>query len=222
VNGAGNRAGGANEPLIEPGPVMDIKLFKTTGLLTSVVIAATAAAALLAGCGENQSSPSPTDNGYQPTEPKYALANVEAAFNGGDDALLDAALAANFTFYFDPYEIGKRLPNGYKIPESWTRDELLRGMARTWAGTHSAVLDNSWRVIGSPAPGETTYQATAPVTLDVMTDPGNGYLVEGDGDYEFTRADDGRWRLTAWRDFTYECGCVDSHSLGWVFAYYYQ
>jgi hypothetical protein len=174
-----------------------------------------------AGCGDEE--PTPTEPGpYDATEPKYVLANVELAFDRGDVNLLSECLAGDFVFLFDVNDIGQKV-DGYTIPASWTRDELLTATGNMFAETYDTSLTNRWREVGTPAPGETSYQAAdVPLGITVMVTATNGYLFDdGTCDYEFAKEPGQTWFLTKWRDRSRECGCLGPLTFGRIMARYH-
>lgn len=195
------------------------RLFAPKAVALASLVAATAL--LFESCGEEDSTAPPPR--YELTEPKYVLATVELSFNRGDAELLDSCLSDDFVFLFDAGDVGKKV-NGYVIPASWNRRQLVRASRNMFARTHGLTLENGWREIGSPEPGETTYAApNVPLKLTVMLDAVNGYhLSAAKCNYGFIKNAGARWRLSRWRDLSRECGnCVGEWSLGSVLASYY-
>ena len=190
---------------------------------TQIAAAAAVFAALAAGCSNN-AGPSPADGYYALTEPKFALADAEKAFNAKDGPALGATLADHFRFYFDAADVGKQLPDGYVIPASWSRDDFLRAATNLFARTHSDKMDAGWRTLGSPAAGEKSFAVdTVPLAFTVMYNPQDGYFLDdGTCDYGFAADDAGKWRLTEWRDRSHACGCPTvEKSFGYILAEYY-
>ncbi len=195
------------------------RLFAPKAVALASLVAATAL--LFESCGEEDSTTPP--GRYELTEPKYVLASVELSFNRGDAELLDKCLSDDFVFLFDADDVGKKV-NGYVIPASWNRRQLLRAARNMFARAHGVTLENGWREIGSPEMGETTYNAAnVPLKLTVMLDAVNGYHLSGAKcNYGFIKNAGARWRLSRWRDLSRECGgCVGEWSLGSVLARYY-
>lgn len=192
------------------------------GLFTRFLLPALLGGVLItAGCGDEDAAP--TEAGpYDATEPKYVLANVELAFGRGDVNLLSGCLAGEFKFYFDVDDIGQII-DGYTIPTSWTRDEFLTAAGNMFAETYDTSLTNHWREIGTPARGETAYQAAdVPLGIVVMTDPSNGYAFDdGTCDYEFAKEPGQIWYLAKWRDRSRECGCIGPLTFGRILARYH-
>ncbi len=181
---------------------------------------AAAAALLFKGCGEEDSAAPPAP--YELTEPKYVLACVELSFNRRDAELLDKCLSGDFVFLFDGNDVGKKV-DGYVVPASWNRRQLLGAARNMFARVRGVTLENGWREIGSPAAGETTYHAAnVPLKLAVMLDAVNGYQVDAAKcNYGFMKNAGARWQLSRWRDLSRESGYVGEWSLGLVLASYY-
>jgi len=176
---------------------------------------------ITAGCGDEDAAP--TEAGpYDATEPKYVLANVELAFNRGDVNLLSDCLAGEFKFFFDVDDIGQKI-DGYTIPASWARDEFLAAADNMFAETRDISLTDHWREIGTPAPGETSFQAAdVPLEIVVVVDAGNGYAFDdGTCDYEFAKEPTRIWHLAKWRDRSRECGCLGPATFGRILARYH-
>jgi hypothetical protein len=202
----------------------DGKMKKKRGILTRALLPALFTAVLItAGCGdENGEDVSTGPEPYAKTEPKYVLANVELAFNRGDEQLLSDCLADGFTFYFDPSDVGEEV-NGYVVPASWSRKEFLRATGNMFARTHEISLNNHWKSIGSPEPGETSYlAANVALEIAVMVDRINGYASnDGTCNYEFAKDASRKWHLAKWWDRSRECGCIGPKTFGLILAGYY-
>ena len=181
---------------------------------------ALAAASLLA-CG-NAEEETPGTGPYEPNQPKLVLANVEIAFGNQDLDVLDSCLSGGFRFFFDVNDVGEKV-NGYVMPESWSKADIMRAIGNMFARTYATTLTSHWRTMGSPAQGEKTFVAVGlPLRLTVMVDEANGYVFDdGTCDYEFKQGDGDAWRLTLWRDRSRECGCVGELTLGRLLAGYY-
>ncbi len=197
------------------------------GVIVSVCVAA---AALWLSCGGEEGVTKPTPERPEPTTPARVLKNVEIAFNQRDIGLLKAMLSENFVFYFDPNDIGSRPPGGkYIIPESWGYTELWQAIYNLFQKAYAIDMAINTDNVGAPAPGANTYCAeNISVSLTVMVDPSNGFIVDGYCNFAFERyaAANGKnyWRLTKWWDHT--CQGFDGPrtseptSLGRIFALY--
>jgi len=179
------------------------------------------AIAFLFGCGEEEETPV-GPGPYTMTEPKYALANAELAFNGYGAGLLDKCLADPFLFYFDPNDVGQKT-NGYVMPGSWARADFLQAARNMFSRAQSISLNNNWRAVGSPDPTETFYVAYAvPLTIVVVVDANNSYVLDdGTCDYEFEKNAEGKWHVVNWRDRSRERGCIGPLTLGRILAKFY-
>jgi hypothetical protein len=187
----------------------------------AAVLTLALAALLILACS-NAEEETPTTSPYEPNQPKLVLANVELAFGGQDIDLLDSCLGSGFKFYFDVNDVGEKV-NGYVMPESWSKADVMRAIGNMFARTYATTLTCHWRTMGSPGQGERTFVATGlPLRIVVMEDEVNGYVFDGGTcDYDFTQADGGTWHLTLWRDRSRECGCVGEYTLGSILAGYY-
>lgn len=164
--------------------------------------------ALLYGCSQDPTSPTPTA-WYKRTEPRYVLADVAIALREGNRAGIEACLAPDFVFYFDPAEIGKTYA-GYTVPVYWDRAAFVAAGEAFLSEVDSMDVDNEWETCGTPAAGETTYYSpNHSFWAEVIMRGGTGYrLDEGQCHYAFMRDDAGKWALTKWWDRTYGCGCA--------------
>ncbi|UCH77554.1 MAG: hypothetical protein JSU81_07385 [Candidatus Coatesbacteria bacterium] len=176
---------------------------------------------LLLGAACTNDNVEPGTTPYQNTEPQYVLANVERAFNAGDLVLLEACLADDFAFYFDPGDVGKTV-NGYEIPGRWTREEFRLVIANLVERTFSRSLHCGWRSVGRPDPGRNTY-FVAKVLLRLVVQENEHHewaLDQASCNYEFASTA-GRWHLRRWEDVTRCSGCIVEKSLGEVLAEYH-
>jgi hypothetical protein len=194
---------------------------RETGLSCAAGMTLALAALFVLACSDGGEE-TPAAGPYEPNEPKLVLANVELAFGDQDNDLLGACLGSGFKFYFDINDVGEEI-NGYVIPESWSKANLLRATGNMFARTHATTLTANWRTMGSPGPGEKSYVAAGlPLRIVVMVDEMNGYaLDDGTCDYEFGQGGGGAWHLTLWRDRSRECGCVGELTFGRLLAGYY-
>jgi hypothetical protein len=176
---------------------------------------------LLLGAACTGGDVEPGTTPYQNTEPQYVLANVERAFNAGDLVRLEACLADDFAFYFDPGDVGKTV-NGYEIPGRWTREEFRRVAANLIEKTFSRSLHAGWRSLGRPDPGRNTYFVAKVVLRLVLRENEHHELAldQARCNYEFVSTA-GRWRLRRWEDVTRCSGCIVEKSLGEVLAEYH-
>ncbi|MEE9455982.1 MAG: hypothetical protein V3W11_02385, partial [bacterium] len=76
------------------------------------------------GCEDGSQGPTPEPPGAE--SPAEALEAVALSFNERDIKVLASALSENLIFYFDPRDVGQRLPGKpeYRIPASWSYDEF--------------------------------------------------------------------------------------------------
>ncbi len=173
----------------------------------TVCALAAAGALLAAGCFEDV--PPPRGDRVEPATPAQVLTNVAASFNQRDINLLKAVLSEDFTFYFDPRDVGQSPPGKiYIIPESWSYTEFWQALNNMFKKAYSIDLKIPTHRVGTPGENETTYLAeNVRLSILVMVDEMNGYIAqEGYCNFEFERyeAASGKkyWRLTNWWDRT--------------------
>jgi hypothetical protein len=189
--------------------------------LRSAGVAAALAALFFGGCAEDQGTPEGF-NPYKTTEPKYVLANVEAAFNNKDADLLASSLGDGFEFYFDVNDVDANV-NGYVIPERWSESDFMRAVGHMFARTKSIAMTCNWKTMGSPHMNENTYVAShVALEIVVMVDEVNGYAIDdGTCDYGFAKNAAAAWHAAKWKDASRECGCVGEITFGRLLASYY-
>jgi hypothetical protein len=186
-----------------------------------VIIASAAVAVLTLACGGEEGVTPRVPDRLEATSPAHVLKNVAISFNQRDVNLLKAMLSESFVFYFDPRDIGQRLPGSqYVIPESWSYVEFWSAVGNMFDKAYSINLSIPTGSVGTPGENETTYKAdNVKISLIVMIKERDGIIVErGYCNFEFGKytAKDGNkyWRLTGWTDRTYDW------SLGKVLAMY--
>jgi len=103
--------------------------------MKKMVILAAAVALLALSCGEEEGVAPQEPDRFAPTSPANVLKNVGLAFTNRDVDLLKAMLSTNFVFYFDPDDVGQRVPGSqYVIPESWNRTRDFARRLRICSG----------------------------------------------------------------------------------------
>ena len=197
--------------------------------MKKVIIGFVVIAVLALACGEEEGVTPRAPDRVEATTPVNVLKNVEISFNRGDINLLKGMLSEDFVFYFDPRDIGQRLPGSqYVIPESWSYTEFWTALNKMFIRAYSINLSISTSRVGSPGENETTYKAdNIRISLLVMVDERNGFIADGgycNFELERYEATSGKkyWRLTKWWDRTSECfdeyPGVEPSSLGRVLA----
>lgn len=200
------------------------------GLLRATATVMLAALALT-GCD------STVINGHERPVPEYTspatvLKAVQISFNQSNIDYLKRSLSPDFTFYFDPRDVGKKPPGGtYVIPESWSHDDFTKAANSMLNKAYSISLFVRVGSLREPGENETTYKAeNVTISLLVMVDEVNGFMIDkGFCDFAFeayyNERKEKRWRITKWWDHTSEV--LDEYagaghgSLGRVLALYY-
>ena len=182
-------------------------------------------------CGDDEEDTTP-DKPPAMTTPAAVLANVVYSWNQREIDRFEATLSPDFTFYFNPNDVGSNPSGNYIIPESWGYDEMTTAVGNMLVETYSIDLFIPWQNVGTPPAGATVYEVeNVNIDLTVMETAENGYKVGGgycNFEFEKYRANDGKdyWRLSKWWDFTaYGGGASDGiepRSLGRILALYYK
>ncbi len=157
-----------------------------------------------------------------PETPSECIYNLEYAFNSRDIALYKLVLSPDFTFYFNPSDVGKDV-DGYTIPASWSYAEDTAATANMFTLAYDISMVLPEDSIGDPPEGATTYTAeNIAISLHVMIDGYNGFIAnKGTCEYTFNKVSDGDesyWVIKDWRDFTYAKKGAESASLGEIKA----
>jgi hypothetical protein len=174
-------------------------------LLIIVIIGAFAAA----GC---IFSPEPPDEGpgedpVVPDSPENVIYNLEIAYNKRDINLYKQCLSPQFTFYFNPIDVGNDV-NGYEIPTSWGYEEDWTATQNMFTFAYDISMWLPANDIGTPPDGASSYNVdNISVSLLVMVDADNGFIANlGTVEFTFETYDsNGKtyWRVKDWRDFTF-------------------
>jgi hypothetical protein len=152
------------------------------------------------------------------------LRSLIYAFNSRDIDTLGNALANDFTFYFDPNDVGSDV-GSYIIPDSWGREDMLAVCENMYDVAYHIDFDVEYETVAGPddGVGESTANDVQ-VRLLVMIDATNGYLAQGFCDFRFVNeCGDGAasWVITDWWDKTAARGTYESaevESLGRILA----
>jgi hypothetical protein len=172
------------------------------------------------GCNEEGTTPTPGNT------PAYVLRSLIYAFNNRDAEMLDLALSDDFTFHFDPRDVGNDM-GGYMIPDSWGRDSHLAACGNMFEQAYSIDFDVVYETIGNPDDGADEFDASkVKIRLLIMVDPLNGFLAEGFCDFKLVNENLGgtdNWVVTDWWDYTAHHGTLGltrESSLGSILAMY--
>lgn len=139
--------------------------------------------------------------------PAGVVEAIEVAYNARDIEDYKECLSPNFTFYFDPNDVGHDVGEDYTIPDSWGYDEEIPAVENMFDQLHSIDLSLTSSNIGDPGLNDTKFTASnVQIRLLVMVDPVNGFLAQGfvEFDFESYMSPKGKklWRVKNWRDFT--------------------
>jgi hypothetical protein len=150
------------------------------------------------------------DGGTPPPPPPYDIIEIieciEDSFLARDTEDLKHRIHSDFTFYFDPEDVGEEI-GGYIIPRSWVRDEFIGAAGNMFDMAYSIDIKIDTSVIDDPLTDDNTYTAAdVPIDFLVMTDEVNGYMAQGTCTFElrgeYNQNSEKHWCVTAWRDFT--------------------
>jgi len=172
--------------------------------MKKVIISVTLIALLALACGEEEGVTRPSPE-YLPAD---VLESVQTSFDRRDINLLKSCLSRDFSFYFDPRDVGKNPPGStYIIPESWSYTEFWQAAQKMSTKAYSINLSIPTGRVGEPGESETTYKVdNISLHLVVMIDELNGFIADnGYCNFEFERyeaAGKKYWRLTGWWDRT--------------------
>ena len=165
------------------------------------------------------------------SSPYGIMVELEYCFNHNQEEgiinRMDAVLSPDFTFYFDPEDVGEFVGD-YEIPLSWTKTEMMSAITNLFNQAYSIdleipILTQGEDAFGKPDKGDTAFTRTN-VTVDLllMVDEQNGFQVTGFCDFEFGKDGSGNWPITIWWDRTLSGLMTTSPvSLGAVFALFY-
>jgi len=158
--------------------------------------------------------------------PAQVLEALERAFQERDAELLGQLLDTDFTFYFDPNDVGKEVGD-YTIPESWGREDMLTACGNMITEAYSIDIRLTSTEVGEPDEGATEFLANnVQIRLLVMEDPVYGALAQGFCDFGFVNDDSAGyddWTIIDWWDRTAVSGTFESteeSSLGEILALY--
>jgi len=188
-----------------------MKNIKINGLLR-VALGTVVMVAVLAvnGCifGPDPRIGDDPDEGF--TTPKGAAEMIEFAYNDTDIELYKKCLSPNFTFYFDPNNVGEDV-EGYIIPDSWGYDLEVDAVGNMFDNADSIILTVNTTNIGEPGVNDEKFSApNVAINLLVMVDSQNGLNAIGPVDFEFESYPNPEdptqklWRVKKWWDRTWK------------------
>jgi hypothetical protein len=170
-------------------------------------------------CKEEETIIDPVPEGdYTPESPEDCISNFELSFNKRNIELYKALLSPNYTFYFNPLDVGNDV-DGYIIPDSWDYTEDTGATENMFTLAYDIAMQLPENDIGTPPEDATEYTASnIAISLLVMVDADNGFIANlGTVEFTFVKIDDGGegyWIIKDWRDFTFAKKGTDSASLG--------
>lgn len=182
------------------------KMIKTTlrlALLITVIIGAFAAA----GCIFSPETPEDiVKDPITPDSPENVIFNLELSYNKRDINLYKQCLSPQFTFYFNPIDVGNDV-DGYIIPDSWGYEEDWLATQNMFDQAYDISMQLPENDIGTPPDGVNLYTVdNITVSLLVMVNADNGFIANlGTLEFTFETYDsNGKtyWRIKDWRDFT--------------------
>lgn len=186
----------------------------------TLILATAVLSAAFLSCGEEEEAPAPRVPDY--SSPNAVLNTIAKAFNHGRLDWLDDALTTDFTFYFDPDDVGD-VVNGYVIPPSWTYAEFKTACENMFAEAYS--INFGLGEAGVPAEGVTEYKAEGvQLYCVVYIDPRTVYRTTYycHEDFLFVKQASGSWRVARWWDFAGPfSGDVEPPSFGKILALFY-
>jgi hypothetical protein len=153
----------------------------------------------------------PDDQGGDVTpgleSPAGVVEMIEVAYNDTDVELYKKCLSQNFTFYFDPNDVGNDV-EGYIIPDSWGYYDEIDAADNMFDNAYSIQLSIITNNIGEPEPSDEDFLApNVMIELTVMIDSQNGFKAKGPVDFEFESyfndKNEKQWRVINWWDRTW-------------------
>lgn len=131
---------------------------------------------------------------------------IEDAYTTRDIEDYKECLSSNFTFYFNPLDVGKPVGD-YIIEDSWGYDDEISAIENMFDQAYDIDIELVSEQVGDPEPNDDKYTAyNVQITLLVMVDATNGFRANGFVDFEFESYNGEKgeklWRVLNWWDKT--------------------
>ena len=115
---------------------------------------------------------------------------------------LNITLSDYLIFYPEPDDIGKKIPDGYIIPNSWDKNEFLKLTDSMLKNAYSINLSVSGYENGSYNQSNTSYLCITDFDLSVYVSSSDNYEAKGQVEWILDLCDDGKWRISTICDYT--------------------
>jgi hypothetical protein len=154
-----------------------------------------------------------TSNGNGNGEPPPGLESpggvveyIEDSYIARDIEDYKECLSPNFTFYFNPLDVGK-VVGDYIIEDSWGYDEEVGAIDNMFDQAYDIEIDLVGKNVGDPEPNDDKYTAyNVQIVLTVLVEATFGYRATGFVDFEFESYNGEKgeklWRVLNWWDKT--------------------
>ncbi|MCP4231482.1 MAG: hypothetical protein GY771_15220 [bacterium] len=123
-----------------------------------LLISISLAVLLGVACKETIGPGPESDPDYTSDTPEECIYNLEYSFDNTDIGLYEAVLSRDFTFYFNPSDVGRDV-DGYIIPDSWSYEEDWAATNNMYNNAYSIDLNLAEERVGNPPFGVTEYTA---------------------------------------------------------------
>ena len=188
-----------------------------------ILLMAIIALTLSLGCKDETTTPTSPNLATTPTK---AIENFSNSFDSRDIAQYKSCLSEDFTFYFNPADVGETVGDGYVIPESWGYEDDWRATQNMFDFAYSITLDLPSSQIGDPPEGVTEYtQNNVYISLLVMTTSTDGLRADGFVTFTFEKMNEGGtdvWKIRDFFDYTSAKKGIETASLGTIKAEFYS
>ncbi|MCP4228716.1 MAG: hypothetical protein GY771_01025 [bacterium] len=195
------------------------------------IIIVTLFAFLTTTCNEPLTGGNDESDFNLPSTPVECLENLEQSLNSRNPVLYELCLADDFTFYFDPHDVGVEYENEYIIPMSWDYEADVRAVSKMLREAKNINFSIDTSTVGNPDGDDTEFEtADVPVRLQVTIYNDDIIIAEGPTDFTFIREqgpnDEEYWAISEWWDKTSPSDKDDDPpphppSVGYIKAYYY-
>jgi hypothetical protein len=140
--------------------------------------------------------------------PAGVVEYIENAYTSRDIEDYKECLSTNFTFYFNPVDVGTKAGD-YTIPPSWGYEDEIAVIENMFDEAYSIDINLVTAGIKEPSPSDTTFTAyNVQIRLLLMVDSVNGFVATGFVDFEFESYPNPKdeteklWRVVNWWDKT--------------------